>query len=125
MSLIPDQRHRFAIPRETAYFDCAKMSPLLNDAVAKGQAGLARKARPWEIQPEHFFDESDEVRGLFARLIGAGAGDVAIVPAVSYGLATIGANLKPAAGQRIVLLAEDSRRRCSPAARWLRRAGPS
>lgn len=107
MSLIPDQRHRFAIPREIAYFDCAKMSPLLNEAVAAGQAGLARKARPWEIEAPHFFDESEEVRALFAALIGAAADDVAIIPAVSYGLATITANLAPRPGQQIVLLEED------------------
>jgi len=51
--------------------------------------------------------EPERVRAKAAALIGAGAGDVAFVPSVSYGLAAAVANLPVAAGQEIVLLAED------------------
>jgi selenocysteine lyase/cysteine desulfurase len=101
------QRALFDIPRERAYLDCAKMSPLLRSALAAGQRGLARKAAPWEIEAPDFFDEAERVRALFARLIGAGAGDVAIIPSVSYGLATALRSVAPAAGQTIVTIAED------------------
>jgi selenocysteine lyase/cysteine desulfurase len=107
MPFIPCQRHLFDIPRSVAYFDCAKMSPLLDAAAEAGRAGLMRKAHPWNVRQEHFFDEAERVRGLFARLIGAGAGDVAIVPSVSYGMATAMANVRVAAGQTIVTLADD------------------
>jgi selenocysteine lyase/cysteine desulfurase len=107
MPLISDQRALFDIPRERAYFDCAKMSPLLSAALAAGRHGLARKAHPWDIEAPDFFDEAELVRSLFARLIGAAAGDVAIVPSVSYGLATAFSNLSVAPGQAIVTLAED------------------
>lgn len=107
MPLIPCQRDLFDIPEGVAYFDCAKMSPLSRAAVAAGRRGLERKAHPWDVRAEHFFDQSDEVRALFARLIGAAADDVAIVPSVSYGMATVMANVPVAAGQKIVTLAED------------------
>jgi selenocysteine lyase/cysteine desulfurase len=107
MTLIPCQRALFDIPEGVAYFDCAKMSPLSRAAVAAGRRGLERKAHPWDVRAEHFFDESDEVRSLFARLIGAAADDVAIVPSVSYAMATVMANVPVAAGQKIVTLAED------------------
>ena len=107
MPLIPCQRALFAIPREVAYFDCAKMSPLLEASAEAGRQGLERKSRPWEIRAEHFFDESERVRALYARLIGAAAGDVAIVPSVSYGMATVMRNVPVAAGQTIVTLGED------------------
>jgi selenocysteine lyase/cysteine desulfurase len=107
MPLIPCQRALFDIPEGVAYFDCAKMSPLLNAAAEAGRAGLLRKAHPWEIKAKHFFDESERVRALYARLIGAEAGDVAIIPSVSYGMATAMANVRVAAGQTIVTLAED------------------
>lgn len=107
MPIIPCQRALFQIPEEVAYFDCAKMSPLLNGAAEAGRLGLLRKARPWEIRADHFFDESERVRGLFARLIGASADDVAIVPSVSYGMATVMRNLSLAPSQTIVTLAED------------------
>lgn len=107
MPLIPCQRALFDIPEDVAYFDCAKMSPLLRLAAEAGRQGLLRKARPWEIKPKHFFDESDRVRAFYARLIGAAAGDIAIVPSVSYGMATAMANVRVAAGQTVVTLAED------------------
>ncbi|HLL31734.1 MAG TPA: aminotransferase class V-fold PLP-dependent enzyme, partial [Allosphingosinicella sp.] len=107
MALIPCQRPLFDIPEGTAYLDCAKMSPLSRAAIEAGRLGLERKAHPWNVRAEHFFDESEAVRGLFARLIGAAADDVAIVPSVSYAMATVMANVPVAAGQRIVTLAED------------------
>jgi selenocysteine lyase/cysteine desulfurase len=107
MPLIACQRHLFDVPREVAYFDCAKMSPLSRAAIEAGRRGLERKAHPWEVGAEHFFDESEVVRGLFARLIGAAADDVAIVPSVSYAMATVMANVPVAAGQKIVTLAGD------------------
>jgi len=107
MPLIPCQRALFDIPEGTAYLDCAKMSPLSRAAIEAGRRGLERKARPWEVRAEHFFDESERVRGLFARLIGAAADDVAIVPSVSYAMATVMANAPVAAGRKIVTLADD------------------
>lgn len=107
MPLIPCQRALFDIAEGTAYLDCAKMSPLSRAAIEAGRRGLERKAHPWDIRAEHFFDESERVRALFARLIGAAADDVAIVPSASYGLATAMANVPVAAGQKIVTLAED------------------
>lgn len=104
--MIPCQRHLFDVPREVAYLNCAYMSPLLHEAVAAGQAGLARKARPWTIKPADFFSESERARGLFARLLGTDAEAIALVPAASYGLAVAAANLPLAAGQRILLLAD-------------------
>ena len=105
--LIPCQRHLFDIPAEIAYFDCAKMSPLMKAAGAAGTRGLLRKAHPWELKARHWFDESDRVRALAARLLGAGSGDIAIIPSVSYGMATAMANVPVAAGQKIVTIADD------------------
>jgi selenocysteine lyase/cysteine desulfurase len=107
MAPIPCQRALFDIPEGVAYFDCAKMSPLSRAAIEAGRLGLERKAHPWEVRAEHFFDQSEEVRTLFARLIGARSDDVAIVPSVSYAMATVMANVPVAAGQKIVTLAED------------------
>ena len=107
MLVIDSQRALFDIPEGTAYLDCAKMSPLSRAAVEAGRRGLERKAHPWDVRAEHFFDESETVRGLFARLIGAAADNVAIIPSVSYGMATVMANVPVAAGQNIVTVADD------------------
>jgi selenocysteine lyase/cysteine desulfurase len=107
MNLLADQRHLFDIPREVTYFNCAYMSPLLNAAVEAGTAGLASKARPWEISPSAFFGDSEEARRLFSVLVGAQADDVALVPAASYGLAVAAANLPVSGDQTIVMQAEE------------------
>lgn len=107
MPLIACQRALFEIGEGVAYLDCAKMSPLSRAAVEAGRRGLERKARPWDVWAEHFFDESERVRALFAELIGSTPDDVAIIPSVSYGMATVMANVPVAAGQKIVTLGED------------------
>jgi selenocysteine lyase/cysteine desulfurase len=104
--VIPCQRHLFDLPEDVAYLNCAYMSPLLKRAVEAGQQGMARKARPWTLSQADFFTESERARALFARLIGATADDVALVPAASYGLAVAAANLPLGRGERILTLAD-------------------
>jgi len=101
---IPSQRHLFDLPREVAYLNCAYMSPLLHAAVEAGEAGVRRKARPWELTPAHFFDEAETARALFARLMGADPEGVALVPSASYGLAVAAKNIPVRAGGRILTL---------------------
>lgn len=106
---LPCQRHLFDIPRDVAYLNCAYMSPLLRRVVEAGQGAVARKAHPWEITPADFFSEVAEARRLFARLLGGDAtdSDVAIVPAVSYGMAVACANVPLQRGQTVLLLDEE------------------
>lgn len=102
--MIASQRHLFEIPDDIAYLNCAYMSPLMKPVVAASSTGLQRKATPWTVMPQDFFTESEQARGLFGRLIGAPADDVAIVPSASYGIATAAANLPVSAGQEILVL---------------------
>ena len=104
--MIPCQRDRFAIPRDVAYLNCAYMSPLLDDVVDAGTAGLARKARPWEIEVDDFFDDSEALRAAWAELLGAGADSVAITPSAGYGVSVAANHLRAAPGERILLAAE-------------------
>jgi selenocysteine lyase/cysteine desulfurase len=104
--LIPCQRHLFDLPADVAYLNCAYMSPLLKRAGEVGAAAIARKCRPWRINAEDFFTDSERARALFAELLGARADDIALAPSASYGLAIAAANLPVRAGQRILVLAE-------------------
>jgi selenocysteine lyase/cysteine desulfurase len=104
MALIPSQRHLFDIPDDIAYLNCAYMSPLMKAVVDAGHEGVARKAQPWTVSPPDFFSTPEKSRELFARLIGAAADDIAIVPSCSYGTATAAANLPVARGQKLVVL---------------------
>jgi len=104
---LPSQRHLFSIPRDVAYLNCAYMSPLMRSAAKAGTEGLHRKSTPWTLPSSAFFDETESTRNLFAQLIGATADDIAIIPAVSYGMAVAAANLPLARGQTVVLMAEE------------------
>lgn len=102
--MIPSQRHLFDIPDDRAYLNCGYMGPLSHRVMEAVSRGAARKAQPWNVVPDDFFDETETARGLFARLIGAAPDDIAVVPAASYGIATAAKNLPVAAGQRIIVL---------------------
>ena len=104
--MIPCQRHLFDLPDDIAYLNCAYMAPLMHSVVEAGLRGVRRKARPWEIAAPDFFSDTAHARGLFARIVNARAEDVAIIPAASYGMAIAARNLPLAAGQTIVLLAD-------------------
>lgn len=100
------QRHLFDLPAGVAWINCAQHSPALREVSEAGAAGLARKRHPWTIGPAQHHEEPARLRALFAALIGAGAGDIAIVPSVSYGLSLAAQNLALPPGRRAVLLAE-------------------
>ncbi|ESR26167.1 aminotransferase class V-fold PLP-dependent enzyme [Lutibaculum baratangense] len=101
---LPVQRHLFDLPREIAWLNCAYMSPLPRASREAGEKGIRRKSEPWSIAPSDFFSETEEARSLFARLIGAEDGDIAVVPSTSYGIATAARNIGVGKGQTIVVL---------------------
>ena len=98
------QRELFEIPEDIVYLNCAYMSPQLCQAREVGERAVSRKSRPWELTPDDFFEEAEEVRALFARLVGGDTGGVAIIPSVSYGISVAAANVSVREGQKILIL---------------------
>jgi selenocysteine lyase/cysteine desulfurase len=88
------------------------MSPLLKTVEAAGVVGIQRKVLPYQISQESFFDELDSPKKLFSQLINCPDPErIAIIPSVSYGMATVAKNLaaKPSlvAGQQILTIEEE------------------
>jgi len=102
--MIPCQRKLFDIPENITYLNCAYTSPLLKSARDAGRTAIQAKANPWTITAADFFNSADTARELFARLIACTPDDVALVPAVSYGIALAARNLPVEANQNIVIL---------------------
>ncbi len=102
--MIPCQRDLFDIPKNVAYLNCAYTSPLLKIAHQAGTSALQSKANPWTITPNDFFTSAETARELFAELIGSSSDDIALVPAVSYGIALAALNLPVQSGQGIVIV---------------------
>jgi selenocysteine lyase/cysteine desulfurase len=98
------QRDLFEIPEDIVYLNCAYMSPQLRPAREAGEKAVSRKSRPWEITPDDFFEEAEETRALFARLVGGDTDGVAIIPSVSYGISVAAANVPVREGEKIIIL---------------------
>ncbi len=97
-------RSLFEIPEGVTYLNCAYMSPQLRSITAIGIDAVRGKATPWTIPSSQWFSRPEELRSLAAQVMGADADGVALVPSVSYGIATAAANLPIASGQSIVIL---------------------
>ena len=98
------KRDLFEIPEDIVYLNCAYMSPQLRPAREVGEKTISRKSRPWEITPDDFFEDAEEIRALFARLVGGDADGVAIIPSVSYGISVAAANVPVRGGEKIIIL---------------------
>jgi selenocysteine lyase/cysteine desulfurase len=84
-----------------------------------GRAAVALKGQPWAIRPSHQAEQHERARRAAARVINADPDDVALIPSVSYGVATAGKLLQPPVGSRVLLLADDH---SSPVLEWRTRA---
>ncbi|MGE0364102.1 MAG: aminotransferase class V-fold PLP-dependent enzyme [Vicinamibacterales bacterium] len=105
--MLPCQKASFSLPDDEHYLNCAYMSPISKAVEAAGVAGVARKRVPSRISQEDFFTEAATARALFARLVNVtDPSRIAIIPAVSYGLAIAARNLPVGPGQHIVVTHE-------------------
>ncbi|MBK8563954.1 MAG: aminotransferase class V-fold PLP-dependent enzyme [Saprospiraceae bacterium] len=101
------QKHLFSIPEGVSYLNCSYMSPLSRPVEQAGINGLLRKARPWEITIPDFFEPVEKLKKLFASLVNVpDAQRIALVPSVSYGIASAAKNLVVHRGQNIVVVDE-------------------
>lgn len=102
--MIPNQKHLFNIPEDITYLNCAYLSPQLRSVTAAGLKSVSSKEAPWLLTPPDFFTLTEQTRSLFAELIDARANDIAIIPAVSYGVSVATLNVKLEANQAVVVL---------------------
>lgn len=80
------------------------MSPPLKRVEEAGIAGIRRRRLPHTVVPADFFAEVDQARQLFAKLVNApDPSRVALIPSVSYGVATVARNLGLRPAQKVVV----------------------
>ncbi|MBO1076238.1 aminotransferase class V-fold PLP-dependent enzyme [Roseomonas marmotae] len=103
---LTSQRHLFDIPRRIAYLDGAAYSPVPRSVRAAGEAGMLTKSEPW-AHPSRAAEWAERTRSAAARLIGAEAGDIAIIGSISHGMATAARNLELAAGTRLLRVQDE------------------
>ena len=117
--MLPSQRPLFDIPREICYLNAASWSPLPIATQEAGRLGVARKGKPWGIDPALPQQQFERARGAAARLINAETDDVALISSVSYGVATAAKLITVPAGSRVLVLENDH---SSAVLEWMTRA---
>src|SRR5215470_13856811 len=117
--MLPSQRALFDIPREICYLNAASWSPLPVATQEAGRAGVARKGRPWLIDPGFPGEQHERARRAAAALINADPEDVALISSVSYGVASAAKLVAVPAGARVLVLQDDH---SSPVLEWMTRA---
>jgi len=101
-----DVRDQFDIPDDRAFLNSAFLGPLPIAALEAGRRALTAKSQPWTVTTDSFFDPVDRLRELLAGYLDGDSGGIAVIPSVSYGIATAAANVDIPPGSTIVLLAE-------------------
>ncbi|HJZ21165.1 MAG TPA: aminotransferase class V-fold PLP-dependent enzyme, partial [Bradyrhizobium sp.] len=97
----------------------ASYSPLPRKTLEAGRAAVGRKGTPWTMEPAFANQQHERARAAAARLIGADPADIALIPSISYGVATAAKILNVARGTRVIVLEDDH---SSPVLEWLIRA---
>ena len=107
MNHLDCQRDLFSLEPGLHYLNCAFMAPISNQVSLAARTALEKLQTPSQLGPEDFFNQSNKVRQLFARLIGVETSQrVAIVPSVSYAMATIAKNSRIQSSENVVIVSE-------------------
>lgn len=117
--MLTSQRASFDIPRDICYLNAASYSPLPIKTLEAGRAAVGRKGRPWTLEASFQNAQHERARTAAARLIQADPSDVALIPSISYGVATAAKLFTPGRGTRVLVLENDH---SSPVLEWRARA---
>ena len=104
---IENARDLFQIPKDVTYLNCANMAPQLKAVTEAGLGAVRAKESPWTLTPPEWFSGAETLRALAARLLQVDGDGIALVPAVSYGIAVAAANLPISRHQTIVLIDQE------------------
>jgi selenocysteine lyase/cysteine desulfurase len=117
--MLASQRELFDVPRDVCYLNSASYSPLPRRTLEAGRAAVGRKGRPWTLDADFARGQHERARTAAARLINADPADIALIPSISYGVATAAKGLTIARGSRVIVLENDH---SSPVLEWHHRA---
>src|ERR1700674_863392 len=117
--MLASQRDLFEVPRDICYLNSASYSPLPLPVREAGRAAVGRKATPWMLDAAFANRQHERARAAAARLTTAAPADIALIPSVSYGVATAAKLLTIARGARVIVLENDH---SSPVLEWQTRA---
>jgi selenocysteine lyase/cysteine desulfurase len=105
--MLQNQSHLFSLEEGHTYLNGAYMSPQLKSVETIGIENLQKKGRPYSISGEDFFSGRKKLRTKFAELVDLpDYNQTAIIPSVSYGVATVVNNIRLEKGEEILVVDE-------------------
>jgi selenocysteine lyase/cysteine desulfurase len=113
--MLASQRALFEMPRHICYLNSASWSPLPLKTQEAARAAVWRKGTPWTLDAAFAGGQHERARRAAARLVNADPDDIALIPSISYGVATVAKNLIIEPGTRIIVLESDQ---SSPVLEW-------
>jgi selenocysteine lyase/cysteine desulfurase len=119
IQMLASQRALFEMPRHICYLNSASYSPLPLRTQEAGRAAVRRKGTPWTLDASFANNQHQRARAAAARLIHADPADIALIPSISYGVATAAKVLTIDRGARVIVLEDDH---SSPVLEWQARA---
>lgn len=101
------QHLAFHLPADISYLNGAYMSPQLKSVEAVGNQALKAKNLPYLTKVDDFFQPVQQLKSAFAKLVHIKEPQrIAIIPAVSYGIATVCRNIQLQKDQEILIVDE-------------------
>ena len=105
--MLPNQKEQFRLPKNINYLNGAYMAPMLKSVEKIGHEAVSKKCFPYQITGNDFFEDIKKLKQEFATLAAIDdAQNVAIIPSVSYGIATVANNINLTIADEIIVVSE-------------------
>ena len=105
--MLTSQKNKFRIPSNVTYLNGAYMSPTQKSVEKIGHEAITQKCFPYQVGAKDFFIHSENLRKQFAQFMEVpDYQNTAIIPSVSYAMASVANNVCLKAGDEIIIADE-------------------
>ena len=104
---LKNQKEKYSLPSDITYLNMAYSAPLSKEAEKVGIDALKKKSTTYVIKGDDFFNPVEVLKKRFAELVGAtNPQSIAIIPSVSYGMATVANNVCLQEDDEVIVVGE-------------------
>ncbi len=101
------QKHLFSLDNDVHYLNCAYKAPLLKSAEQAALNALVKDRNPYNLKVEDFFNDVNNVKYEFGKLINSDKDNIALIPSSSYGFSSILNNIKHNEGKIAITIKDE------------------
>ena len=100
---MPDYRSEFSDFGPVTYLNCAYHGPFPRVTAERIRQAIELESNPTQLVVNHFFELRESIRARLARIIGAGADDIALVGSATQGIGNVASGLEFRPGDEVVI----------------------